>query len=144
MVKTSPENLGRGFVAAGEARVDAEVDGSGPAGERIASEDHGCTVAMVHVAIHGHGASDFFITLHAANGDGHVVNQCRSLRRGQGRHDEIPADINATDSAKHNQPRELNHPPPSKKAFTSSGEYGTSNSSSSRADSVPVFSLCTY
>jgi len=42
------------------------------------------------------------------------------------------------------QQGEVSSPAAIQKARTSSGEKGTSNSSSSRADSVPVFSLCTY
>ena len=34
---------------------------------------------MVHVAIHGHRACDLFITLHAANGDGHIVNHAEAF-----------------------------------------------------------------
>src|SRR5439155_24079323 len=44
-----------------------------------ACENSSRAIAVVNVAIHGHGGADFVIALHAADGDRHVVNHAEAL-----------------------------------------------------------------
>ena len=79
MVNTSPAWALRTFAGVAGLRVEAEVEGSGPRWNAHAGKDGGRAVALVDVAIHGHGAGDFVIALHAADGDGHVMNHAEAF-----------------------------------------------------------------
>ncbi len=46
---------------------------------RVAGENCGRSVALMHVAVDGHGGADFVVALHAPDGDGHVVNHTEAL-----------------------------------------------------------------
>jgi len=60
-------------------RVEAEVDGSGPVGTRTPAKICGGAIALVDVAVYGHGAGDSVIALHAPDGDGHIVNHAEAF-----------------------------------------------------------------
>src|SRR5579863_3867791 len=57
---------------------------SGPRGQGIvggasAGEDGGGAVAVVDIAVHGHGGADLVIALHAPDGHGHVMNHAETF-----------------------------------------------------------------
>ena len=50
-----------------------------PGRNAYAGKNRSGPVALVDIAIHGHGASDSVIPLHAADGHGHVVNHAEAF-----------------------------------------------------------------
>ena len=44
-----------------------------------AGKNRGCAVALVDVAVHGHGPGDLTIALHATDGDSYVVDHAEAF-----------------------------------------------------------------
>ena len=84
MVKTSSAWALRGLIpaaAAGHCRgfIGADIDGSGSLGTRGAGKNHGRAIALMDIAIDRHRGANLVVTLHAADGDGHVVDHAEAF-----------------------------------------------------------------
>ena len=49
------------------------------AGGGFSGEDRSSPISLVNVTVHSHRPYDFFLTLHMANRDGHIVNHAETL-----------------------------------------------------------------
>src|SRR5208282_5046282 len=49
------------------------------AGDTRAGKNHGRTIALMDVAIDGHRSANLAVTLHTADGDGHVVDHAETF-----------------------------------------------------------------
>src|SRR5208282_1963151 len=93
-----------------------------------AGKNCGRAIALMDVAIDGHRRTNLVVTLHAADGDGHVVDHTKAFAViGEGVMES------SADADRHAVVQGM-----------VGGEYGTSSSNSSSAVSVPVFNLWTY